>query len=101
MPATNKKSASERKCKMKQETTSATDERTAGGDAATRDRAAMLSVGDVADMLGCSSRHVYRLSDSGRMPRPIKLGALVRWRRAELEKWIAEGCPPCRKGGAR
>lgn len=55
--------------------------------------AALLDVQAVAALLGCSPRTVYRLSDAGRMPRPIKLGALVRWNRATLESWIADGCP--------
>jgi excisionase family DNA binding protein len=61
----------------------------------------MLSVQAVARMLGCSSRHVYRLADRGAMPPPVKLGALVRWPRAAIEAWVAEGCPSCRKGGGR
>ena len=39
----------------------------------------LLDVQTVAGMLGCSPRHVYRLSDAGRMPGPVKLGSLVRW----------------------
>ncbi len=58
-----------------------------------------LDVNAVAILLGgCSTRHVYRLSDSGRMPRPLKLGALVRWRRAELIKWLDDGCQPMCSG---
>jgi len=56
----------------------------------------LLDVNAVARFLSCSARHVYRLADSGRMPRPQKLGALVRWDRIELEKWLADGCPECR-----
>jgi excisionase family DNA binding protein len=67
--------------------------------------AAMMDVKMVAAALSCSSRHIYRLSDAGRMPRPIKLGALVRWNRAEIDAWISSGCPAVRavtaKGGAR
>jgi predicted DNA-binding transcriptional regulator AlpA len=66
--------------------------------------AELLDVKAVALLLGgCSVRHVYRLSDSGRMPRPIKLGILVRWRRAELMTWLDSGCQPirCAKGTAR
>ncbi len=62
---------------------------------------AMLDVQAVAELLSCSTRHVYRLSDMGRMPRPVKLGALVRWPREQLEGWIAEGCPGCRKAVRR
>ena len=56
----------------------------------------LLDVKAVARFLSCSARHVYRLADSGRMPRPQKLGALVRWDRIELEKWLAGDCPTCR-----
>ena len=77
---------------------------TSNADAITDGRGrAMLSVDDIAKIyLGCSTRHVYRLADSGRMPRPIKLGSLVRWPRAVIEQWIADGCPNvrnARKGG--
>jgi excisionase family DNA binding protein len=61
--------------------------------------AALLTVESVAEMLACSTRHVRRLADGGRMPAPVRLGALIRWRRADIEEWIAAGCPPCRKPG--
>lgn len=63
------------------------------------DAAALLDVRQVAATLGCSVRHVYRLADSQRMPRPVRLGALVRWRRDELTDWVNAGCPSTRKGG--
>lgn len=61
----------------------------------------LLDVRAVALMLGCSPRHVYRMCDAGKMPVPVRVGALVRWRRAELESWIADGCPQVRKGASR
>ena len=57
----------------------------------------LLSIREVATALGCSVRHVRRLIDSGRMPRPLKLGALLRWRRAAIEQWIEGGCREPRK----
>ena len=55
------------------------------------------TVGDVAELLGCSTRHVRRLADAGRMPRPLStIGRLVRWRRADVDQWLAAGCPSCR-----
>lgn len=63
--------------------------------------AKLLDVKAVAELLGCSTRHVYRLSDSGRIPAPLKLGALCRWSCAAIEEWIAAGCPSCREGGRR
>jgi len=45
------------------------------------DLAALLDVKAVAALLRCSERHVYRMADAGKMPAPVKLGALVRWPR--------------------
>jgi excisionase family DNA binding protein len=61
--------------------------------------AALLDVRAVAALLDCSPRHVYRLSDAGHMPPPVRLGALVRWRRADIDAWLAGGCRPCRTAG--
>jgi excisionase family DNA binding protein len=55
--------------------------------------ARLLDVQQVAEMLGVSGRHVYRLADGGRMPRPLKLGGAVRWDRRQIENWIDSGCP--------
>jgi excisionase family DNA binding protein len=57
----------------------------------------------VAAKCACSVRHIYRMADSGRMPRPIKLGSLVRWDLDELDRWIESGCPSVRnmKGAGR
>ncbi len=57
--------------------------------------ARLLDVEGVATLLSVSARHVFRLSDAGRMPRPIKLGGSVRWDRSAIDKWIAESCPRC------
>jgi len=57
--------------------------------------AKLLDVQAVSELLDCSARHVYRLSDAGRMPAPIKLGSLVRWSKTAIEEWIAASCPPC------
>jgi len=53
--------------------------------------------------LNCGKRTVPRLADSGKMPPPVRIGALVRWRADELRQWIADGCPSVRsvKGGRR
>lgn len=57
---------------------------------------ALLDVGQVAALLRCSQRHIYRLSDAGRMPTPLRLGTLVRWSRAAVEDWILGGCKSAR-----
>jgi predicted DNA-binding transcriptional regulator AlpA len=57
---------------------------------------AMLTVYDLGERWGCSPRHVRRMADSGRIPRPIKLGNLIRWPVASIEKWESDGCPHIR-----
>ncbi|MCH8851342.1 MAG: helix-turn-helix domain-containing protein [Planctomycetes bacterium] len=81
-------------------TTNATSERIAGQSPPSVE-SALLDVEQVAAMLRCSARHIYRLADAAQMPRPVKLGALVRWRRVEIEDWIFDGCPSCRKAVSR
>jgi excisionase family DNA binding protein len=56
----------------------------------------LLTVNDVAKLLACSSRHVYRLCDGGLMPRPLKLGALNRWPKPDIENWLNDGAPSIR-----
>jgi excisionase family DNA binding protein len=63
--------------------------------------AALLDVNDVARLLKCSRRHVWRLADYGAMPAKLKLRGLVRFSRAAVEKWIADGCPNMRKAVGR
>ena len=70
-----------------------------GQEPACQQTSALIHVEQLAEILGCSSRHVRRLSDSHRIPRPIKLGSLTRWTRVEIDNWINSGCPDCRKGG--
>ena len=51
----------------------------------------LVDVHQLAEMLGCSPRHVYRLSDAGKMPRPVKLGALVRCEEGLLDMDFGSG----------
>jgi excisionase family DNA binding protein len=59
----------------------------------------MLDVDEVAELLNCSSRHVYRQVDGGKMPAPAKIGGINRWPVKTIEDWIAAGCPAVRKIG--
>ena len=68
------------------------------------------SLGDVktvAAIYDCSTRHVYRMADAGKIPRPVKLGSLVRWRLntgdpiTGVLDHIEAGCPSCRQKGRR
>ena len=62
----------------------------------TQSTSALLSVGQVAGLLNCSVRHIFRMADGGRMPSPLRLGACVRWPRSSIEGWVEAGCPSCR-----
>ena len=70
-------------------------------DDARRETPALLDVEQVGNTLRCSARHVIRMVDRGAMPPPVRLGALVRWQRGAIEKWIDSGCPRITKPGGR
>jgi predicted DNA-binding transcriptional regulator AlpA len=53
-----------------------------------------LSADGVTRLLGISTRHLWSLNSSGRLPRPIRFGRATRWRANELRDWLAAGAPP-------
>lgn len=53
----------------------------------------------VAKKCDCSEKHIRRLSDAGRMPRPFRLGRSLRWDLTEIDQWIENRCPDLRKVG--
>lgn len=57
----------------------------------------LLDVRAVASWLNVSERQVYRQVDLGKLPKPLRIGHSVRWRRSELSRWLDANCPPCRK----
>ena len=58
----------------------------------------LLNVDQAAAVLGVSRGTFFRLGSCGRIPLPIRLAPrVVRWRKAELEAWVAAGCPPRQK----
>ena len=55
----------------------------------------LLSVPEVAALVGASKAHVWRLNSSGRFgPALLHLGRLRKVRRVEVIAWINAGCPP-------
>lgn len=56
----------------------------------------LLDITSVAKMCGCSARTVRRLADAGKIPLPLRIGRLIRWRRRDVLNWISEGCPHVR-----
>lgn len=50
----------------------------------------MLDQQGVAALLGCSPRTVRRMALEGELPAPVLVGGLKRWRKADLEAWLAQ-----------
>jgi excisionase family DNA binding protein len=53
----------------------------------------MLTAEEIARLVNCSPRTVHRLADEGVIPRPVRIGGMLRWRRPDIEGWIERGCP--------
>lgn len=54
---------------------------------------ALLTAQAVGEALSLSRRQVFRLKSGGKLPAAVRVGGAVRWRQADIERWIALGCP--------
>jgi predicted DNA-binding transcriptional regulator AlpA len=54
---------------------------------------ALIDVDEVGAITSFCPKTIRRMADSGRLPRPIRLGRAIRWRRDEILRWIEAGCP--------
>ena len=53
---------------------------------------ATYTVADLARLMQCSERHVWRLADAGKVPGRIAgLGRLVRFSAAAVDSWLSSG----------
>ena len=53
----------------------------------------LLTVRDLIKLTGFSRTWIFSAKDRGAMPEPIRVGKILRWRRADIEFWIDCGCP--------
>jgi excisionase family DNA binding protein len=53
----------------------------------------LITARQLADKLQISTRTLWRMLSAKRLPAPIRLGGIVRWRSDEIEEWISSGCP--------
>ena len=53
----------------------------------------LLSAADLAGLLACSECHCWRLHAGGKLPLPLKIGRLTRWRATEIEAWLFADAP--------
>jgi len=58
----------------------------------------LVTTGELARMLGCSKRHIANLVRGGAMPKPVRLGRAIRWRRDDIERWIVDDCEVAANG---
>lgn len=49
----------------------------------------LLTVKQVADRAAISVASVWRLSKSGGLPKPVRIGRSVRWRASDLQQHLA------------
>jgi predicted DNA-binding transcriptional regulator AlpA len=57
----------------------------------------LLRAAEAARLYGVSPATWHRWVSAGRVPAPVRIGATVRWRSAELAAHIQAGCPPRRE----
>ncbi|WP_299636349.1 helix-turn-helix domain-containing protein [uncultured Ruegeria sp.] len=50
----------------------------------------LLNVKDVAGMLNIGVSTVWRHAKSGNIPKPLRVGGSVRWRKSALEEWVKQ-----------
>ena len=53
----------------------------------------LLSVQQVADLLGVCTKTVRRMMKADKLPQHVPLGRLFKWRADEIHRWIEAGCP--------
>ena len=53
----------------------------------------LLTVREVAALLGVSPRQIWKLNSTGRIPAPLRLSRSVRWSAETISAWVRLGCP--------
>jgi len=54
----------------------------------------LLSTAETAKLLGVSIRTWYTWDQLGKIPKPVRIGRKLFWRRDEITAWIEAECPP-------
>jgi excisionase family DNA binding protein len=49
----------------------------------------LFKAGEAAKYLSVGVTFLYAKSGTGELPKPIRVGRVTRWRKADLDKWIA------------
>lgn len=62
-----------------------------------KDPKLLLRAAEVGALIGASERWIWDKVNAGKLPKPVRMGRFVRWRRSDIEAWIEAGCPDCSK----
>ena len=54
----------------------------------------LLTTKQVAELFQVSRRTVIRWRDNGTLPPVVRIGRCVRWRRSDIDGFVADGCLP-------
>src|SRR4051794_38259414 len=58
----------------------------------------LVGAAELGRLLSRSRASIRRDVAAGRIPPPVNIGRSIRWRKAEIEAWIAAGCPAAANG---
>jgi len=53
----------------------------------------LITVEEFAELMRTSVRSIWRWNSAHSLPKPVRVGRAVRWRREEVMEWIKAGCP--------
>ncbi|VTR91694.1 : HTH_17 [Gemmata massiliana] len=59
--------------------------------------AATYDANDLAALLECSVRQIWRMRDANELPACLRLGRLVRWPKSVIDSWIASSSATTRR----
>ena len=55
---------------------------------------ALIDAAELSRMLSVSKPTIWRMRDDGKLPPAIALTSqCIRWRRSDIDAWLAAGCP--------
>ena len=63
------------------------------------DEKLLLDIREVSKLMGVSPRAIWGWAVAGHFPTPLKLGRLRRWRRADIDTWLARKAVELKGGG--
>ena len=57
----------------------------------------LLTIAEVASLLKVTRRGIQNWLKEGRIPHPLRIATILRWRKLDIIEWIDKGCPNLKK----